>query len=118
MVLRKLALANFAVHRIRAALTVAAIALSVSLVVAVTSGYSSAEAAAYDFLAEFIGTTDASITRKGSSSGIDEALLEELRRDPDVDHVDGQLDITAPLIDAQGKPVEGLPVQVRGRITY
>jgi putative ABC transport system permease protein len=82
--------------------------------VSVTSGYTSAEAAAYEFLAQFIGTTDASITRKGGTGGIDGSLLDELRRDPDVDHVDGQLDIGTPLIDAQGRPVESLPAQVRG----
>ena len=114
MVLRKLALANFSVHRIRAALTIAAIALSVSLVVSVTSGYTSAEAAAYEFLAQFIGTTDASITRKGGAGGIEQPLLDELARDPDVEHVDGQLDISSPLIDSQGKPIDSLPAQVRG----
>ena len=76
MILRKLAFSNFSVHRVRAALTIAAVALSVSLVVSVTSGYSSAEAAAYDFLAQFIGTTDATITRRGDSGGIDESLIE------------------------------------------
>src|SRR5687768_11318825 len=113
MILRKLAFSNFAVHRVRAALTVAAIALSVSLVVAVTSGYSSAEAAAYDFLAQFIGTTDATVTRKGGGA-IGESLVAEVARDPDVAHVDGQLDVGSPLIDSQGKPVEGMPAQVRG----
>ena len=44
MVLRKLAISNFDVHKVRVVLTVAAIALSVSLVVAVTSGYASVEA--------------------------------------------------------------------------
>ena len=114
MVLRRLALANFAVHRVRAALTIAAIALSVSLVVSVTSGYSSAEAAAYEFLAQFIGTTDATVTRKGGGGAIDESLIEQIARDPDVEHVDGQLDLGSPLIDAHGKPVEGMPAQVRG----
>src|SRR5688572_22587440 len=114
MVLRKLAFSNFAVHKVRAALTVAAIALSVSLVVAVTSGYSSAEAAAYDFLAQFIGTTDATVTRKGVAGGIDESLVAEIARDPDVERVDGQLDIGSPLIDSQGNPIDSMPAQVRG----
>ena len=38
MVLRKLIVSNLIVHRVRAALTIAPIALSVSLVVSVSSG--------------------------------------------------------------------------------
>lgn len=115
MVLRKLAIANFSVHKVRVALTVAAIALSVGLVVAVTTGYSSVEGSAYEFLAQFMGTTDAAITRRSDiRGGIGESLLNEIARDPDVEHVDGQLEIGAALIDSQGKPVAGLPAQVRG----
>src|SRR4051794_21369402 len=75
MVLRKLAISNFLTHRTRVALTVAAIALSVSLVVAVTSGYASAEGAAYQFLDRFIGSVDAQIGRENDSRA---AMSEEL----------------------------------------
>ena len=50
---------NFAVRKIRVALTVAAMALSVSLVVSVTSGYASLEEAAFKFLSQYMGGTDA-----------------------------------------------------------
>src|SRR5205085_4820924 len=61
--LRKLVISNFSTHRIRAALTISAIALAVSLVVAVTSGYKSAEGAAFRFLNLYMGATDAQISR-------------------------------------------------------
>ena len=47
MVLARLALSNLLTRKVRTALTVAAIALSVSLVVSVTSGYASLEAAVF-----------------------------------------------------------------------
>ena len=64
MFIRKIASSTFAVHKVRVALTVAAVALSVSLVVSVTSGYSSLEEAAIKFLTRFMGSTDALIGRE------------------------------------------------------
>src|SRR3982074_3651670 len=83
MVLSKLVLSNFSVHRARSALTISAIALSVSLVVAVTSGYSSSLAAAQKFLGYYMGTSDLSITRsKGDPHGtFPESLADQLRKD-------------------------------------
>jgi putative ABC transport system permease protein len=110
-----LALSNFSVHRIRVALTVAAVALSVSLVVAVTSGYTSAEAAAYKYLAQFIGTTDAQITRQSDVHGnIPESLVDQVRQDPDVARADGRLEMESGLLDKNGKPLVGPPAQVIG----
>ncbi len=114
MVLSKLAFSNFVVHKVRFALTVAAIALSVSLVVAVTTGYSSMEGAAYEFLGHFMGTTDATIQKSDLRGLIRESLIEEIAGDPDVQHVDGQLEVGTALIDAEGNPSIGLPAHVRG----
>ncbi|MGA2501843.1 MAG: hypothetical protein ABSH20_29225, partial [Tepidisphaeraceae bacterium] len=61
MAVWKLVRANFRHHRVRLTLTVLAIALSVSLVVAVTSGYASAEAAFHKHFAEYVGATDLEI---------------------------------------------------------
>ena len=69
MVLLKLAGSNFRVHKIRFALTVAAIALAVSLVVSVTSGYASAEGAANKFFDKFVGSIDAIIARQNDTRG-------------------------------------------------
>ena len=64
------------------ALTVAAIALAVSLVVAVTSGYASLDAAARKFMGQFLGTWDAQVARPTDPPSADE--LKMLRAlDPD-----------------------------------
>ena len=68
MVVAKLAWSNFVSRKARAALTIAAVALSVSLVVSVTSGYASVEAAARQFLGQIMGRTDFSI-RRGDDPG-------------------------------------------------
>ena len=115
MVLRKLAFSNFAVHRVRAILTIAAIGLSVSLVVAVTSGYASGEAAAFKYLANFIGTTDAHITRQGDIHGyIQEGIIRQIAQDPDVERIDGRLEMESGLLDKSGKPLVGPAAQIIG----
>src|SRR6185503_8403801 len=93
MVLSKLAISNFLTHRTRVALTVAAIALSVSLVVAVTSGYASAEGAAYQFLDRFIGSVDAQIARENDSrAAMSEELATQVAADRDVELVTARLE--------------------------
>src|SRR5947209_9475377 len=83
MFIRKLAISNFAVRKMRVALTVSAIALSVSLVVAVASGYASLEEAAFRFLSQYMGGTDATILRQNDPvGGVPESLVQELRNDP------------------------------------
>src|SRR5688500_5927941 len=113
MVLRKLAISNLLTRKVRVALTVAAIALSVSLVVAVTSGYASAEGAAHHYLNRYLGSTDAQVTRQGHTP-IDMALVAELEADPDVDVVTARLETEAALRDKSGGPIEGRGAQVFG----
>src|SRR5688572_2894677 len=115
MVLRRLALSNFATHRVRVALTVAAVALSVSLVVAVTSGYASVEAAAYRYLSLYLGSTDAQVTRTNDPrGGIRQSLVDALAADPDVRHVTARLELETGLVDTDGLPVAGRPAQIIG----
>src|SRR5688500_20324724 len=104
MVLKKLAISNFLTRKIRVALTVAAIALSVSLVVAVTSGYASAVEAAHAYLNKFLGATDVLVTRQGYTS-FPQSIVDELERDPDVARVNPRLDSTTGLLDAKGELV-------------
>ena len=93
MVVPKLILSNLVSRKARAALTVAAIALSVSLVVSVTSGYASMEAAVYKYLNQYMGTVDAEIVRPNDpSTGTSEDLIRQLRTDPDVLRVDGRFE--------------------------
>src|SRR5262249_35168285 len=111
----RLVMSNLRVHKVRAALTIAAIALAVSLVVAVTSGYSSARAAAQKVLSIYLGTTDATITRENDpGGGIDEDLLESIRQDPAVEYVNGRLEIEAHLLKRDGNPIFARAVQVVG----
>lgn len=115
MVLWKLAISAFSVRKTRAVLTIAAIAFSVSLVVAVTSGYVSMEAAFYRFLAQFVGTIDAQITRPTEQSGIDTTrVLPAVRDDPDVLRAFGRLESFGGLIDLSGKAIVGLPANLIG----
>jgi putative ABC transport system permease protein len=103
MVIPKLAFSNLLVHRARTILTTVAIALSVSLVVAVTSGYASVEAMAYRFSNRYMGTADAVITRRGSATGLfSEAVVDELRKDPDVKRVTGRLEVDNSFADEKG----------------
>jgi len=92
MVLPKLVLSNLVNRKARVALTIAAIALSVSLVVSVTSGYTSIEAAAYKFFAHYLGSTDAIITNSNYGNGVPEDLIAQLKSDPRVKDAIGRLD--------------------------
>jgi putative ABC transport system permease protein len=103
MVLRKLILSNLIAHRVRFALTVAAIALSVSLVVSVTSGYTSFEATALKFLSRFMGSTDAQIYRRNDTGGVPSSLVDELRSDPNVVRAIERLETHNGFIDTKGQ---------------
>ena len=115
MFLLKLAISNMRMHKIRFALTMTAIALSCCLVVAVTSGYSSAYAAAQRMLATYMGTTDAEITRHNEMRGLmSEDLLAQIEKDPDVERADGRLETSSRLLMADGAPVMTRPSQIIG----
>src|SRR5436190_18483133 len=104
MALLKLAVSNIYVHKARVALTVAAIALSVSLVVSVTSGYASATGAIFKYLNQFMGSVDVEIRRKQNPAvGIPESVLADLRKDPDVEGVDGRYETNNLLTDVPGE---------------
>src|SRR5688500_6449005 len=106
MVIGKLTRASFSNRRTRTALTVLAIALSVSLVVAVTSGYASAEKTIMKYFNEIVGAIDLKMT-KGSEhkkGHIKQEVLAELRRDPQVRSVSGRLETKSKVFDADNKP--------------
>ena len=93
MVLLRLAISSLKVRRIRMLLTIMAIALSVSLVVAVTSGYKSLQGAALKFLDRYMGAADAMITSTDQMQGVvPENLVKQLLADPDVRQVSGRLE--------------------------
>jgi putative ABC transport system permease protein len=107
MVIRKLVLSNLTSRKARAALTVSAIALSVSLVVSVTSGYASVQAAVYKYLNQYMGSVDVEILRANDPSlGTSDALIARMRQDPDVQRVDGRYETGGTLARADGTPAE------------
>jgi putative ABC transport system permease protein len=116
MVLPKLVISNLSVHRVRAALTICAIALSVSLVVAVTTGYNSSIAAASKFLGYYMGAADLQVTRsKGDPHGtFSEALADEMRKDRRVQLVLTRYGTGSLLLDEKGKKLPGRPIDVIG----
>src|SRR3954468_21185024 len=101
MVLLKLALSNFTTRKVRIALTVAAIALSVSLVVSVTSGYASVEAAVFKYLSQYMGSTDVEITRQNGDAPT--SVMDAIRKDPQVLKVDGRYEM-AGMVYVPGAP--------------
>ncbi len=93
MFLFRLTLSNFKVRKMRMLLTVAAIALSVSLVVAVTSGYKSLQASALMFLTRYMGAYDAVISPSNELQGfVPEKLVKEVAADSAVRQAIGRLE--------------------------
>src|SRR5688572_30348486 len=106
MAVRKLVVSNLLSRKARAALTVAAVALAVSLVVSVTSGYASIEAAVYKYLNQYLGSVDAEIVRANDPAvGTPETLLQQLRADPDVESADGRYETHGTLLTLDGEPM-------------
>lgn len=106
MVIGKLTRANFSNRRTRTVLTVLAIALSVSLVVAVTSGYASAEKTIMKYFNEIVGAIDLKMTKgtEHDAGRINQRVLADLRRDPQVRSVSGRLETKSKILDAENKP--------------
>ena len=111
MAVVKLAISTLLHRRARLALTMIAIALSVSLVVAVTSGYASLEAAIFRYFAEFMGSTDVRITPIRYTEGLPESLVHEVRDDRDVRTAVARFDSDTNLVDLEGKPLPGRQFQ-------
>lgn len=99
MILLMLTASSLRARKIRSALTILAVVASVSLVVAVTSGYATMKTAAYRYLAQFMGATDAVIVldRNGARGGIDASLLKAVADDPDVRGVTSRLELMTTL---------------------
>lgn len=80
-----LVIGNLLARKTRTVLTCLAVGISVSLVVAMTSGIASFQTAAMGYMDRFMGAIDATISRSGDpAKGIPESVLTELRADPRV----------------------------------
>jgi putative ABC transport system permease protein len=106
MIVAKLAYSNFTNRRSRTALTLCAIALSVSLIISVTSGYASIEAAILRFFSMYMGSFDAQITHtQNQRAGVPGSVAAQLNADPDVRSAVGRLETDSALIGKDGKSV-------------
>lgn len=115
MVVWRLVISNLLARKVRAGLTVAAVALAVSLVVSVTSGYASVEAAIAKFFQQFTGSVDAEITPQGDSRNVvSEAVIGPLRGDSQVKSVLGRLEAHSTIVNDSGQVSLHHPVQVVG----
>src|SRR5882757_8898890 len=112
MAVSKITWSSLIARKARLVLTVLAIGLSVSLVIAVTSGYASAEAAVIRYFTEFMGSTDIKINREvGQQGNIHENIVDALNRDRDVKLAVGRLETDTGLVDVNGKPIQGHELQ-------
>jgi len=113
-VLRKLVVSNLLAHRMRTLLTAAAIALSVSLVVAVTSGYASLEGAAYQYFTKFIGTTDVSVSPANMGVLIPESLVDQFRADKRVKNAIGRFETENTMPGEHVRSIEAIGIKLPG----
>jgi len=112
MAVSKITWSSLLSRKARLILTVLAIGLSVSLVIAVTSGYSSAEAAVIRYFAEFMGSTDIKVSKEvGQPGNIKEGIVDALNRDRDVRMAVGRLETDTGIVDINGKPILGHELQ-------
>lgn len=108
MVILRLMARQLWLRRGRTILTLAAIALAVSLVVAVTSGFASIQAVAMKMTARYQGTTDIFITSGGiQRSTFPATVADELRADGRVKQVVGRFNTSVQVLDLAGKPLLG-----------
>ena len=95
-------------RRVRTVLTILAIAFAVSLVVAVTSGFSSLTAVALRLADRVIGSTDIFITaREVQRTTFPDSVLTDVRADPRVKKALGRFETPVPFLDTAGKVVIG-----------
>lgn len=106
MAIARLAIANFKTRWPRFALTILAVAVSVALVVSITSGYASIEGAIRNFVADYIGNIDFEITRPDDPRpAIPPDVIEGIANDPRVAHFTSRVEAMVTPIDRAGAPL-------------
>ena len=116
MFLLRLTISSLRARPTRAILTSLAVALSVSLVVAVTGGYASAQVAARHFLDRFLGPVDVLISKQNDPRGtISQEIGAMLAADPRVRGLSARLELQNGLLkDVDGKEEPGKVANVVG----
>ncbi|HEY0009912.1 MAG TPA: ABC transporter permease [Tepidisphaeraceae bacterium] len=108
--------ANLFSRKTRLALTVLAIGLSVSLVVAMTSGFSAFQNASGAFFDKLMGAVDASVFRGGDrAAGISADWVEQIRADPRVKIAFARVEGEAPLAGVVDAPPAGAMGMMAGK---
>lgn len=113
--MRRLLLADLRGHKVRSFLTIMAVALAVSLVVSMTSGFRSITGATRDSMSQFYGAADVVFTPFDSSIGyVTAPVIEAVRADPRVKAVKRRLGTRLTPFNAAGKPAPGIQPDVMG----
>jgi putative ABC transport system permease protein len=108
--LLRLTAANLTTRPTRTILTVLAIAFSVALVVAMTSGFAAFENAATSFMGRYAGVVDARIgLTTDPTRGIGRDVLDAVAADPRVKHVFGRFESDTPLPPPENPPASNAP---------
>ncbi len=113
MRIAKLSIKDLASRRTRAVLTVAAVALAVSLVVAMTGGLAALKQASYRLMTRYFGATDVVVSGEASGS-FPEAIAERLRDEPGVRHAFERRSFYATPVGPDGAPRDQRTVRVVG----
>lgn len=98
----------------RVALTVGAMAAAVSLVVAMTSAFTSLHAVAYHLLDDFYSAVDVVVTPDDSSDVIADPYVRAMQDDARVREIRPLLSTSSLLIDEEGGTASPWPVRLRG----
>ncbi len=101
---------------VRTLLTVLAVALSVSLVISVTSGLKSVSVLAARYLDQTMGTADAVISPRPAvqRETISQSLADRIAREPEVTRVTPRLETEARMLGADGDAIAGHSVNLVG----
>jgi putative ABC transport system permease protein len=111
----RFALANFRARKVRFTLTILAVAISVAMVVSITSGYASFERGIRIFVEDFIGTVDFEVTRPDDPRpAIPPDLVQAMRDDPRVAKVTTRIEVFATPIDSRGVPIQAARAMLYG----
>jgi len=113
MFLLRLVISSLRLHKVRVALTVAAVSLAVSLVVSVTTGYASFLEAAFRYLNQYVGSVDVQISSLEPSRGIPESAADPLREDDQVQQVLLRLETQVQIVAERAFPL-GRLAQIKG----
>lgn len=117
MLVWRLTFRQLLVRRVRTLLTLLAIAFAVSLVVAVTTGFSSLTAVALRMVDRYMGSTDVFITaRDVQRTTFPESVLADVRADPRVRRAIGRFETPSPIVDAAGDAIVGRPAMLVGLV--